>query len=353
MKINNLLIKMGLVCFYVSFSYSFKAQSFENTKQKIRTLNRSVKHLKSKNVDIINNTKYIKDEASGEIVSKYLGQIDGTPMYLYPLSEDLAISNNTKPLNEGESLGYNLEGEGMTLILNDVGSPKTDHILFQDESGESRIGVNSEPIKFHPTHMASIICGNDDLGSTYKGMASKAKIELIENYGQEQYAESLVSNHSVIRTGGTYHYFFDGNTFNHPYHTEVTSSGNSGPFAYTLKNCSKNEITIGNIYDLVESDSPKDIVKVGTSSAGPTIDGRIKPDLVANGVSVLAASHASTSAVANGAGTSQSCAGVSGSLMLVQEFYHDQYDTYMKSATLKALAVHTARESGSNPGPDK
>ncbi len=352
MKFNNALIKAGLVCLYVSFNCVIFAQSYEKTNENIRKLNRKVMPVLSPLPEITGESSYITDDISGEIIGEYLGDIDGYPMRIYPLSEDLGISNNTKPLNEGEELGYNLEGSNMTFILNDVGTPRGDHLLFKAVNGESRISPSNKSIKFHATHMASIMCANDSLGSTYKGMASKAKIELIENYGQEQYAESLVSNHSVIRAGGTYHYFFDGNTFNHPYHTEVTASGNDGPFAYTLKNNSKNEITVGNVEDIVAYNSPKDVKIVNTSSAGPTIDGRIKPDLVANGKSVLAAAHSSPSAVANGAGTSQACAGTSGSLILVQEYYHNQYDTYMKSATLKALSVHTARESGSSPGPD-
>lgn len=352
MIFNNALIKAGLVCLYVTCIFGLNAQSFETTKEEIRILNNEARPIAESRTISSVEEKYIKDNESGEIVSKYLGEIDGVPLYIYPLSEDLGITNNTKALNEGESLGYDLEGEGMTLILNDVGSPRVNHVLFSSETGESRIAANNEPVTFHPTHMASIICGNSTLGATYKGMASKAKIELMENYGQQQYAESLVSNHSVIRAPGMYHYFFDGNTFNHPYHTEVTASGNDGPLAYTLRNNSKNEITIGNVEDYFSYDSPKDIVIVPTSSAGPTIDGRIKPDIVANGKSVLAASHVGNSSIANGAGTSQACAGASGSLLLVQEYYHNQYDTYMRSATLKALSVHTARECGSSPGPD-
>lgn len=353
MKFNNVFIEAGLVCLCVAFSFGLIAQSFDATKAEIRGLNKAERpSLSLSNIVVDNNEKYIRDSISGKILGKYLGEINGFPISIYPLSEESAISTNTKPLNEGEPLGYNLEGNGMTLILDDVGAPLNDHLVFLAEDGESRIGANNEPETFHPTQMAGIICGNDSLGTAYKGMASKAKIEMIDNYGQQQYAESLVSNHSIIRSGGTYHYFFDYNTFNHPYHTEVTASGNSGWSAYSLRNNSKNEITVGNIEDIVEYDSPKDVVIVSTSSAGPTIDGRIKPDLVANGKGVLAASNSGISAIANSGGTSQACANTSGSLLLVQEYYHNQFDTYMKSSTLKALAVHTARESGSTPGPD-
>lgn len=44
---------------------------------------------------------------------------------------------------------------------------------------------------------------------------------------------------------------------------------------------------------------------------------------------------------------------VSGSLLLLQEHYQDTHgEASMKSATLKALAIHSADESGDGPGPD-
>ena len=44
---------------------------------------------------------------------------------------------------------------------------------------------------------------------------------------------------------------------------------------------------------------------------------------------------------------------VSGSLLLLQEYYSQLHGgTFMRSATLKGLAIHTADEAGSFPGPD-
>ncbi|MGQ4828433.1 S8 family serine peptidase, partial [Enterococcus faecalis] len=42
-----------------------------------------------------------------------------------------------------------------------------------------------------------------------------------------------------------------------------------------------------------------------------------------------------------------------GSLLLVQEYYNQKHPgIFMKGATLKALAIHTADEAGPSNGPD-
>jgi hypothetical protein len=88
------------------------------------------------------------------------------------------------------------------------------------------------------------------------------------------------------------------------------------------------------------------------SSWGPTDDGRIKPDLVAVGVSVFSTSNTSTSAYSVLSGTSMSSPQAAGSLLLLQEAYSKQNGgQLMLSSTLKGLALHTAFDAG-NPGPD-
>ena len=43
---------------------------------------------------------------------------------------------------------------------------------------------------------------------------------------------------------------------------------------------------------------------------------------------------------------------VTGSLLLLQEHYNESFGSFMKAATLKALAIHTADECGASEGPD-
>jgi Subtilase family/CUB domain/Secretion system C-terminal sorting domain/PKD domain len=116
----------------------------------------------------------------------------------------------------------------------------------------------------------------------------------------------------------------------------------------------KNSLIIGAVNDVPAGyQGPSSVTMSSFSSWGPTDDGRIKPDLVGNGVSVLSSIASSNSAYAGFNGTSMATPNVSGSLMLLQEHYSNlNSGNYMKASTLKGLAIHTADECGTSPGPD-
>lgn len=117
---------------------------------------------------------------------------------------------------------------------------------------------------------------------------------------------------------------------------------------------SKNTLTIGAVNDLPSGWSqPSDVVMSSFSCFGPTDDGRIKPDLVANGVSLTSTYSGSDSDYASLSGTSMSSPSAAGGLGLMVEHYRETHSgADMRAATLKGLAIHTANEAGANPGPD-
>ena len=116
---------------------------------------------------------------------------------------------------------------------------------------------------------------------------------------------------------------------------------------------SKNILTVGAVNDIPGGySSPNDVVMSSFSNWGPTDDGRIKPDIVGNGIGLTSSSSSGDANYASLSGTSMSGPNVAGSLLLLQEMHHDSNGVYMLSSTLKGLALHTADEAGAADGPD-
>jgi hypothetical protein len=116
---------------------------------------------------------------------------------------------------------------------------------------------------------------------------------------------------------------------------------------------SKNILTVGAVYSIPAGYSvPSDVVQTGFSCTGPTDDGRIKPEIVADGVGLYSTYSTADNAYATMSGTSMATPNAVGSLGLLQEHYHNLHGVYMRAATLKGLVIHTADEAGSFPGPD-
>ncbi|HVS92379.1 MAG TPA: S8 family serine peptidase [Mucilaginibacter sp.] len=115
----------------------------------------------------------------------------------------------------------------------------------------------------------------------------------------------------------------------------------------------KNILTVGAVNPLPNGPvSSSGISITYFSSEGPTDDGRIKPDVVGNGLNVLSTGSAGPANYITFSGTSQATPNITGSLYLLQEYYAKKNaGSFMRAATLKGLACHTAFDAG-NPGPD-
>jgi hypothetical protein len=116
----------------------------------------------------------------------------------------------------------------------------------------------------------------------------------------------------------------------------------------------KNVISVGAVNDIPGGYSaPSDVVMTSYSSWGPADDGRIKPDLVANGQGLYSCSNISNTAYTTASGTSMASPNLSGSLNLLIHHYEATHsDTTPLSSTMRAVLIQTADEAGANPGPD-
>lgn len=132
--------------------------------------------------------------------------------------------------------------------------------------------------------------------------------------------------------------------------------GNYGPSDHDSLNflqVCKNTLVVGSIADITsEDDAQREGVVSAFSSRGPTDDGRIKPEIVANGESLYGSIAASDTTYASYGGTSMACPSVTGCAALNLEYYRriiNEPNGRIPSATLKALMLLTAFRNDKPP----
>ncbi len=116
----------------------------------------------------------------------------------------------------------------------------------------------------------------------------------------------------------------------------------------------KNSVIIGSVSDAVSGGvrSPAAANVSSFSSWGPTDDGRIKPDLVANGEDLFSSLSGSDTSYGIYSGTSMATPNATGSAALLVKYFDTLFPgRAMRASTLKALLVNTADDRGS-AGPD-
>ena len=152
------------------------------------------------------------------------------------------------------------------------------------------------------------------------------------------------------------HYITDG-VFLYPIFTVTRAlDGDAGGYD-SLPNqmCAKNNLSVGSVADLPGGYTNAASVLVSSfTSFGPTDDGRIKPDIAANGEDLRSTVETGTSAYDNESGTSMASPSVAGSVNLLREHWFNLFGTNRQpwASTLKGLVIHTADEAGPTVGPD-
>jgi PKD repeat protein len=137
----------------------------------------------------------------------------------------------------------------------------------------------------------------------------------------------------------------------------LKDGGAAGYDCVSTYSTAKNVLTVGAVNKIGGNTGngwtqASDVVMSSFSGWGPTDDGRIKPDIVAPGVSIKSSYSTADNAYATIQGTSMATPAASGSLLLVQQHYFARKGKYMRAASLKGLVIHTADEAGTSAGPD-
>jgi hypothetical protein len=136
--------------------------------------------------------------------------------------------------------------------------------------------------------------------------------------------------------------------------TRDPDGGADGYDSMSHMSVAKNVVSAGAVNDIPAGYSaPGDVVMSAFSGWGPTDDGRIKPDLVTNGVDLYSSTNTSNTSYASYSGTSMAAPNLSGSLnLLIHQFEDTHGGTTPLSSTMKAVMIQTANEAGTSTGPD-
>ena len=333
--------------------------------------------------------QYTSDSIFFEI--QYLNQ-SGTPQYFVTHNAVSASTISTNQVYENGNAGLNLDGSGITVHQWDAGSVRSTHQEF-----DSRVSNgDAKPNHWHSTHVAGTIVAAG-ISDNAKGMAYNADLiafdwdEFNAEMAEEASLGALISNHSYgwlrgweggdtwwgdpnISTEEDYSFGFydesaqiwDSIVYYAPYFLIVKSAGNDrndsgdgsypddGPYdCIDQLGIAKNNLVVAAVHDIPEGYSePFDVVMTSFSSWGPADDGRIKPDISANGASLYSTNSGSDDDYRNASGTSMSTPSVAGSAALLQQHYQELNGEFMKASTIKALIIHTADETGNDDGPD-
>jgi hypothetical protein len=352
--------------------------------------NLNTKNIKSVEEFLIKNPKakkVIKDKNGSIKKIKYI--INNQPIYIVTHNTNSARATRTNFLHTGGNLNLDLDGENMFIGVWDGDNVRDTHVEFlnDDFAANSRITTpdfgSSDVYGDHATHVAGTIIAKGT-NATSKGMAPKAEIisydwdsDSAEAFYEATNNGLLLSNHSYgvpVQQNDSFNYLmgsysaesreWDEIAYGAEYYLPVISAGNDGQEEYNggLANgfdklvgnkTSKNTMVVANASNPYILDNGNLLVlNINTSSSqGPTDDGRIKPDISGDGTSVFSCSASTNNGYYVASGTSMAAPNVSGTLLLLQEYYNRLNDKFMKAATLKGLACHTA-DDDNTVGPD-
>jgi hypothetical protein len=271
---------------------------------------------------------------------------------LKPKSEATVLDLNLHPnrINILHHLYPNINGNKKTIGIHEPFYDIND-IDIANRYIES--GFESDFIDGHPLQMATIMVGNGNSFVTGKGVAYNAlhtsstneNLIPVENSFYNN-LEINIQNHSygtqIESFYGVEAYLYDQNVYDLDKVLHVFSSGNTGMetakdghyqliegFANITGNFkqSKNTLLVGAI------DTANNILDY--ISNGPAYDGRIKPELVAYSM----------------AGSSNSAALVSGTSLLLSDFYEEENNEVPSAALLKSILINSA-DDVHHKGPD-
>ncbi|MDB5253534.1 MAG: family serine peptidase, partial [Flaviaesturariibacter sp.] len=283
---------------------------------------------------------------------------------------DAPLNAGSRGLSRASSLnaatadgGRGLNGEGVTVGIGD----NADAQFHIDFSGRL-VNRSAGPVTSHGVHTTGTMAGAGNVNEFYRGYAPKATIVSQQFSGILTEAATYVQDNGMVLTNNSYGNIiecdYDGvydlyarlldqQAFDIPALLHVFAAGNSGastclPFPAGFHTVlggyqsAKNIITVG---------GTTDSGTIGSfSSRGPVSDGRMKPEIVATGQTVVSATPPNGYGTITG--TSMAAPAITGGLALLCQRYRQLHGgANPPGALIKALACNGASDRG-NAGPD-
>ncbi|MEO7454177.1 MAG: S8 family serine peptidase [Fimbriimonadales bacterium] len=238
-----------------------------------------------------------------------------------------------------------IHGEGQTVGIIDTGvyrghdmfrdpidnTPGPNHrkLVYYSSSG----GINSS--SSHGTHTAGTLAGDQFpiTGSTFRnGIAYAAKMAYtnLSDIGGSDLYPALIAHHGA---GARVH----SNSWGDDGTTQYTSDcqqidqyswdNETGMVAFAVTNTSllKTPENAKSVLAVGATEQAPNQQSVGSGGAGPTSDGRRKPEIFAPGIGIVSARNGTTNQWRTLSGTSMACPAVTGAAALVRQYLNDGF----------------------------
>ncbi|MDW3645477.1 MAG: S8 family serine peptidase [Bacteroidia bacterium] len=283
-----------------------------------------------------------------------------------PVAEDFRgrALHKANAINSLAPMGRKYDGEGISILVRDDGALGP-HIDFQGRLNSQFLTGGADGT--HGDGVAGIMAGSGNLDPQAQGMASGSDLYVSRYSPSFIEMNNLHFNQGVVITNSSYS---DGCNDGYTSTTEtvefqtLSSTGQSLLHVFSAGNSGNSDCGYGagarwgnitgghkiakNVIATANLDTDGSLM--ASSSRGPASDGRIKPDLAANGNNHLSTSPGN--AYSPFGGTSGAAPGVAGVATQLYHAYRElNADTLPKSGLIKAVMLNSADDLG-NKGPD-
>ncbi|HET9745290.1 MAG TPA: S8 family serine peptidase [Chitinophagaceae bacterium] len=353
----------GKVDVWISFP---KTISFDEIRQLLTERNIAITAIQYSKYHII-GLRIARNRLTEVASFPFIEYIEPAPHGEQPLNYIAKQNSRGNVLNAAAGIGgYELKGSGVVIGIGDNADPQY-HVDFTGRL----INFGPAGYSYHGTHVNGTVGGGGIVGEQYAGYAPKSTIVVQYLGGILSNASTYVNDFGMVVTNNSYGdvvgdcdymgYYdlqsraLDLMAFDLPNLQNVFAAGNDGMLTCLSYPASFRTVLSG-------YQSAKNVLTVGAtdrtgvvttfSSRGPVRDGRIKPELMADGLWTVSPVPTPDDAYGPQQGTSMAAPAVTGGLALLYEKYRMQNSgADPKSGLIKALICNGGSDLG-NAGPD-